>query len=145
MNSKLELDIGLGHELELDNSNLNSDSNSGTRTRQLEPVLYFVLQRALELELASQAWLSFRCTHLRYESEGTGTASPVQARASRVPVPPLPYRSGRPDLYGNDGKVTIVLVQVMTRPHLYGNDAVPSSMCRSGRGAHASTIHVSRK
>ncbi len=32
-----------------------------TRQLEFEPVLYFGLQRTLELELELQAWLSFRC------------------------------------------------------------------------------------
>ena len=71
-----ELDLGVKLQielrLELSNSNSNSDANAATRTQtgtqtrqlelELETALYFGLQRALELGLELQAYLSFRCT-----------------------------------------------------------------------------------
>ena len=73
-NAYLEHEVDLGVKLqielrlELSNSNSNSGSNAATQTRtrelelELQPEPYFGLQRALELGLELQAYLSFRCT-----------------------------------------------------------------------------------
>ena len=81
---KLEIELGL----ELSNSNSNSDSNAATQTcireLELEPALYFGLQRALGLDLESQAYLSFRCTSSQVTEARTAA---VRARVVAKPSP----------------------------------------------------------
>ena len=48
----------------------------------------------------------------RATSSAYTSVAPEICTGTRVPVPPLPYRSGRPDLYGRDGNGTLAPVQM---------------------------------
>ena len=73
----------------------------------------------------------------RATSSAYTSVAPEICTGTRVPVPPLPYRSGRPDLYGRDGNGTLSPVQMHTARETGTCTGtmvlVPSLPYRSGR------------
>ena len=65
---------------------------------------------------------SHRTSLNRATSSAYTSVAPEISTGTRVPVPSLPYRSGRPDLYGRGGTGTLVPVQISGATEVYAEE-----------------------